>query len=474
MTRRHFFKDGALGFGSLALTALLNRNVLAGPEPAKRTDPMAPKPPHFAPKAKRIIYLFMSGAPSHVDLWDYKPKLDELDGKTLPPSLLEGERFAFVTKESKVLGNPFKFRRAGKAGIWISDLLPHTSEVVDDLCVIRSMNTEQFNHGPAQIFMNTGHQIVGRPCMGSWLTYGLGSVSADLPGFVVLLSGGGLPDAGRANWSCGFIPTSYQGVEFRSQGDPVLAIADPAGMSREVRRESLDAVQALNRARLADVGDPEIRTRIEAYEMAFRMQASVPELMDIASEPKEVHELYGTEPGQAAFSNNCLLARRLIERGVRFVQLYHRGWDHHGSTAEEDLNNGLPRQCRNIDRACAALIKDLKQRGLLEDTLVIWGGEFGRTPMNEARFGSAYLGRDHNPKAFTVWLAGAGVKPGHVHGTTDDLGFRVVEDPVPVHDLQATVLHLMGIDHKKLTFRFQGRDFRLTDVHGNLVQKILA
>jgi hypothetical protein len=347
-------------------------------------------------------------------------------------------------------------------------------KVADDIAIVRSMNTAQFNHAPAQIFMNTGFQLFGRPSMGSWLTYGLGSEASDLPGFVVLLSGESQPDGGKACWSSGFLPTVYQGVQFRSQGDPVLFLTNPEGVSVEVRRQSLDLLKSLNEEHLKSVGDPEIVTRIASYEMAYRMQSSVPELMDISKEPPSIHELYGTQPGKAAFSNNCLLARRLVERGVRFVQLYHRGWDHHGTSAHEDLIMGLPRLCRETDEAAAALVWDLKQRGLLDSTLVVWGGEFGRTPMNEERNRSKFLGRDHHPRAFSVWLAGGGIRGGATLGQTDELGYNVVEDPVDVHDLHATILHLMGLDHTKLTYRFQGRDFRLTDVSGNVVKRLLA
>jgi hypothetical protein len=353
-------------------------------------------------------------------------------------------------------------------------LLPHTAGILDELAIIRSMHTDQFNHAPAQIFMNTGHQIIGRPSMGSWLIYGLGSECKDLPGFVVLLSGQGQPDGGKSCWGSGFLPTVYQGVEFRSQGDPVLFVSNPEGVDSALRRRTIDALRDLNRMELEKVGDPEIATRIAAYEMAYRMQSSVPGLTDISGEPPAVHEMYGTQPGKASFANNCLLARRLVERGVRFVQLYHRGWDSHGTSSGDDIVNSLPQRCKETDRAIAALIKDLKQRGLLESTLVVWGGEFGRTPMNERRNNSPFLGRDHHPRAFTMWLAGAGVKKGITIGATDELGYNIVEDPVDVHDLNATVLHLMGIDHKKLTFEFQGREFRLTDVYGNVVTKILA
>jgi len=472
ITRRHFFRDAGFGIGSIALAALLAGDLVA--TRGAEANPLAPKRPHHPPKARRIIYLFMAGGPSQLDLFDPKPKLTTLDGQKTPEALLRGERFAFITGVPRLLGSPYTFRRYGQSGASVSSLLPHLTRVVDDLAIVRSVHTDHFNHAPAQIFMNTGHPLVGRPSMGSWLTYGLGSESSDLPGFVVLLSGEKDPGAGNSCWSSGFLPTTYQGVEFRSKGEPVPSVSSPDGIAPDVRRRALDTLRDLNQLHLQDVGDPEIATRIAAYEMAYRMQTSVPELLDIAGEPPAVHALYGTEPGRASFANNCLLARRLVERGVRFVQLYHRGWDHHGEKAETDLATALPRLCRETDQGAAALLVDLKQRGLLDDTLVIWGGEFGRTPMNEERNGSRFLGRDHHPRAFAMWLAGGGVKPGVALGATDDLGYNIVQDPVHIHDLHATILHLMGINHLRLTYRFQGRDFRLTDVHGKLVRKLLA
>jgi hypothetical protein len=466
ITRRHFFQQSGFGIGALALTSLLDNRLFAS-----TADTIGP---HFAPRAKRIIYLFMAGAPSQLDLFDPKPKLNQYDGQPIPEDIVKGERFAFIKGTPKLLGSPFNFARHGQTGTELSDLLPHLSKHVDELAIIRSMKTTQFNHAPAQIFMNTGHQVIGRPSLGAWLSYGLGSENADLPAFIVLLSGENNPDGGKSCWGSGFLPTGHQGVEFRSGRDPVLFVSNPSGVSPDVRRRSLDAIRDLNTLRQGAVGDPEIHTRIAAYEMAYRMQTSVPELTDLSREPASVHEMYGTEPGQASFANNCLLARRLVERGVRFVQLYHRGWDTHGAGFGEDIVEKLPHLCRQTDRPIAALLTDLKQRGLLDDTLVIWGGEFGRTPMNEARNGSKFLGRDHHPRAFTMWLAGAGIKPGTTIGRTDDLGYNIVEDPVDVHDLHATVLHLLGFDHTKLTYRFQGRDFRLTDVHGTLVRKLLA
>jgi hypothetical protein len=428
----------------------------------------------FPAKAKSIIYLFMAGAPSQVDLFDSKPTLQKYDGQNIPDEFVKGERFAFIKGKPKLLGSPFEFTRCGNSGAEISELLPHLKNVVDDITIIRSMHTTQFNHAPAQIFMNTGFQIIGRPSMGSWMTYGLGSECKDLPGFVVLVSGENQPDGGKACWGSGFLPSVYQGVEFRSQGDPVLFLTNPDGVSSQSRRDSLDLLKSLNEEHLASNGDPEIATRIASYEMAFKMQSSVPDLVNIHEEPASVHELYGTQPGKKSFANNCLLARRLVERGVRFVQLYHRGWDNHGTNSHDDIVNRLPSLCEETDRAAAALIQDLKQRGLLDSTIVVWGGEFGRTPMNEARNRSKFLGRDHHPRAFTMWVAGGGFKPGVTVGSTDELGYNIADDPVDVHDLHATILNQMGIDHTKLTYRFQGRDFRLTDVSGNVMRKLIS
>jgi hypothetical protein len=468
ITRRYFFRVCGYGIGALALNALLNEKLLAA------IDPLAPKPPHFKPRAKHIIFLFMAGAPSQIDLFDYKPTLQRYDGQPCPESLIQGERFAFIKGRPILLGSPFKFSRHGQSGQEISELLPHIASIADDICIIRSLQTDQFNHAPAQIYMNTGHQLPGRPSMGAWLTYGLGTENRDLPGFVVLISGANRPDGGHACWSSGFLPTVYQGVEFRSKGDPVLYVSNPEGIDADTRRATVEAIRDLNQMKLESVGDPEIETRINAYELAYRMQTSVPELMDISKEPEHIHQLYGTTPGKPSFANNCLLARRLVERGVRFVQLYHRGWDHHGTSEGDSISKALPRLCSEVDRASAALIIDLKQRGLLDETLVIWGGEFGRTPMKEGRGGSTYMGRDHHPRAFTIWMAGGGVKPGITYGTTDELGYHVVENPVHVHDLHATILHLMGIDHTRLTYWYQGRNFRLTDVAGRVIEDIIG
>ncbi len=471
ITRRHFFKQSGFGIGGVALSALLDEKLFA----QAQDSALLRRVPHFAPKAKNVIYLFMAGAPTQIDLFDSKPALQKHDGEEIPAEFVpKGERFAFIKGTPRLLGSPFTFSRHGQSGAELSELLPHLATIADDIAIVRSMHTTQFNHAPGQIFMNTGSQVFGRPSIGSWLTYGLGSESRDLPGFVVLLSGENAPDGGKSCWGSGFLPTVYQGVEFRSKGDPVLFVSNPEGVDPAARRATIDLVTDLNRVHRAETGDPEIDTRIAAYEMAYRMQTSVPELTDISTEPPSVHAMYGTEPGRVSFANNCLLARRLVERGVRFVQLYHRGWDTHGASVGTDIAQRVPELCLETDRAAAALVRDLKDRGLLDTTLVVWGGEFGRTPMNEARGGSRLMGRDHHPRAFTIWMAGGGVKAGTTIGRTDDLGYNVVEDPVDVHDLHATILHLLGLDHTKLTYKFQGREFRLTDVHGKLVQKLLA
>jgi hypothetical protein len=472
-TRRQFFRDCNVGLGTVALASLLKPDLFAAP--ATQDDPTAPKRPHFPAKARSVIFLHMAGAPSTLDLFDYKPKLNELNGQPCPDSYLRGQQFAFIaSKQPKLLGTPHKFERKGQSGQWMSNILPQLATVADELTVIRSMYTDQFNHAPAQLFVHTGSPRLGRPGMGCWASYGLGSENRNLPAFVVLVSGTAAPDGGASLWGSGFLPTIHQGVQLRSQGDPVLFLSNPDGMDPAQRRRSLDALKELNELRLDAVGDPEIATRIAQYEMAYRMQTSVPEIMDVSKETQRTHDLYGTKPGQKSFANNCLLARRLVESGVRFVQLYHWGWDSHGESQGNDLRYGLVQRCQETDRPVAALLKDLKQRGLLDTTLVIWGGEFGRTPMNEERNGSKWLGRDHHQHAFTVWMAGGGVKRGHSHGATDDLGYHTVEDKVHVHDLQATILHLLGLDHLRLTYRFQGRDYRLTDVHGKVVESILA
>jgi len=473
ITRRHFFGKAAVGIGGLALASLLNDRLLAGG--ASALNALAPKQPHFPAKAKRVVYLHMAGSPSQLDLFDYKPKLNELNGQPCPESIFKKERFAFIKGVPKMLGTPHKFAKHGQSGIELSNLLPRLATVGDDIAVVRSMHTDQFNHAPAQIFLFTGSPRQGRPSMGSWLTYGLGSETENLPGFVVLVSGGKTPDGGASLWGSAFLPTVYQGVQCRSQGEPVLYVSNPPGMDTQTRRRSLDTLKALNEMQVEKVGDPETVTRIAQYELAYKMQTSGPELMEIDKEPKSVHEMYGTEPGKVSFANNCLLARRLLERGVRFVQLFHWGWDQHGDNKDNDIRDGLVRQTKQTDQACTALIKDLKQRGLLDDTLIVWGGEFGRTPMNEDRTGNKELiGRDHHPHAFTIWMAGGGIKPGITYGATDELGYFVSENKVHVHDLQATILHCLGLEHTKLTYKFQGRDYRLTDVHGEVVKGLLA
>jgi hypothetical protein len=469
LTRRHFFGECGVGLGKIALGGLLSGSLASAAGAAPQLDLLAPKAPHFAPQAKRVIHLFMAGAPSQLDLFDYKPELVKLEGKPLPSSVIGDQRYAFIQRDAAVLGPRYQFARHGESGAELSEIMPHLATVVDEICIIRSVKTDQFNHAPAQIFLNTGFSQPGRPSLGAWVLYGLGCETHDLPAFVVMSTGSGI-SGGAANWSSGFLPTVYSGVRFRNQGDPILHVSSPPGIDEHVQRETLGLVEKFNRRRLAIEGDPEIATRIAAYEMAFRLQTSAPELTDLRSEGQETLDLYGCEPEKPSFARACLLARRMIERGVRFVNIYHEGWDAHSDVAGNLRNN-----CGATDRASAALIHDLKRRGLLDDTLVIWGGEFGRTPMVESNpaLGRS-LGRDHHPQAYTMWLAGGGVKPGVTYGATDDLGFHVAENPVHVHDLQATILHLLGFDHERLTFHYAGRDFRLTDVHGNIVGDILA
>ncbi len=471
LTRRHFFQQCGVGLGAIALQQLLAREGHAAPGISlDPTNPMAARQPQFTPRAKNVIFLFMAGGPSQLELFSDKPKLRELTGQTPPESLLSGKRFAFLKGTEKLLGNQRKFDRYGECGMSLSELIPYHRQIVDDVCWLRGVTTDVFNHAPAKLFMNSGFQAPGRPSLGSWVTYGLGSESADLPGFVVLQSGPRGPRGGATLWSSGFLPTSFQGVPFRGKGDPILHLQSPLGVTPPRARAFVDTVAALNQARLAETGDPEILTRINAYEMAFRMQTSAPDLMDLGQESAGTLARYGVTPGQPSFAANCLLARRLIERGVRFVQLYHTDWDSHGGpgqTLEEDFE----RVVMETDQASAALVLDLKERGLLKDTLVVWGGEFGRTPMGENR---QTAGRDHHIDAYTMWLAGGGVKAGHVHGDSDELGFGVTEGKVHVHDLHATMLHLLGFDHEQLTYRFQGRDYRLTDVHGHVVEELLA
>ena len=456
VTRRHFFHDCGVGLGKVALAGLLTGALRADAQ-----NPLAPKAPHFPAKAKRVIHLFMAGAPSQLDLFDYKPTLHKLQGQPLPPSVIAGQRYAFIRPDAAVLGPQFKFARHGQSGAELSEMLPHLGKIADEICLIKSVRTDQFNHAPAQIFFNTGFQQPGRPSLGSSALYGLGAETQELPAFVVMSTGSGL-SGGSAVFSSGFMPTIYNGTRFRNQGDPILNVSSPPGIDATLQRDTLDLVAGMNRRRLDADGDPEIATRVANYEMAFRLQTSAPELMDLRSETPETLALYGCNPDKPSFARACLLARRMIERGVRFVNIFHEGWDAHSDVVGNSRNN-----CGATDQASAAL--------LLDDTLVIWGGEFGRTPMVETNpaLGRA-LGRDHHPQAFTMWMAGGGVKPGVTWGATDELGFHVVENPVHVHDLQATILHLLGFDHEKLTYRFQGRDFRLTDVHGQVVKGILS
>ncbi len=462
MTRRWFFQQCGVGLGAVALGTLFRENGLAAITP---DNPLAPKQPHFPAKAKRVIFLFMAGAPSHLELFDNKPELAKWNGKLPPADLLKDYRAAFINPNSTLLGPKFKFAKHGQSGAELSELLPHTASIADDIAIVKSMWTDAFNHAPGQLLMSTGTQQFGRPSMGAWATYGLGSESQDLPSFVVFSTGAKGPSAGASNWGAGFLPSVHQGVLFRSVGDPVLYLSNPKGVDETIQRDTIAAVKRLNQKHLDVVGDPEIATRINSYELAHRMQLAAPELMDLNKESKETLEMYGAEPGKGTFANACLLARRLAEKGVRFIEILHEAWDQHGN-----LVGDLKKNCLNTDRASAALIKDLKQRGMLDDTLVVWGGEFGRTPMVQG----GDDGRDHHPNCFTMWLAGGGVKRGITLGESDEFGFRATVDKVHVHDLHATMMHLLGFDHTKLTYRFQGRDFRLTDVHGEVVTKLLA
>lgn len=471
-TRRALLSaTGQFSLGAIALQTLQGQGSALPPE----VNPMAPRVSHHGAKAKRVIYLHMSGGPPNLDLFDYKPELVRHDGQNCPDSILKGRTFAFTTGVPKLMGTPRTFKQYGKAGMWMSDACPNFHSIADEITMVRSMHTDQFNHAPAELLLFTGHTRQGRPSLGSWTTYGLGTENQDLPGFVTLISSGTQPSGGQGLWGSGFIPSVYQGVQCRSKGDPVLYASDPAGMNRSLRRRTLDALRELNEQQVAELGHPETVTRIAQYELAYRMQMSVPEVMDISKEPAKVIEEYGAQPGGASFANNCLLARRLVEKGVRFVQLFDWGWDFHGTSEGSGITDGLTKKMAETDRPVAALIKDLKQRGLLEDTLVIWGGEFGRTPFREGRTAaSKVLGRDHYPDCFTLFMAGGGVKSGFDYGATDDLGFSVAEKKVHVHDFQATIMHLLGFDHERFTYRFQGRNYRLTDVHGHVVKDILA
>lgn len=467
--RRQFLHESGLGLGKIALASLLtgaldSSTANAGPQP----DALAPKPPHFTPRAKAVIYLFMAGGPSHLDLFDSKPKLAQYEGKPIPPSVIGGQRYAFIRPDAAVLGPRFKFQKHGQSGAELAEVLPHLGSVADDICLIRSMSTDQFNHAPAQIFLNTGFGQPGRPSMGSWVTYGLGAETRELPAFVVMSTGAGI-SGGAANWSSGFLPTVYSGVRLRNSGDPILNVSSPPGVDSRAQRDTLDLVAELNRARLETVGDPEIASRIASYEMAYRLQTSAPELMDLSAETEETLQLYGVDPQKPSFARACLYARRMVERGVRFISIYNEGWDAHS-----DVVGNHKKNCGDTDQGAAALVKDLRRRGLLDETLVVWGGEFGRTPMVETNVAlGRSLGRDHHPQAFTMWMAGGSVRRGLTYGSTDELGFNVVEKPVHVHDLQATILQQLGLDHERLTYRYAGRDFRLTDVHGRVVNDIL-
>ena len=462
VTRRWFFQQCGVGLGAIALGQLFRESGWAGPG---ALNPLSAKQPHFAAKAKRVIFLFMAGAPSHLELFDYKPALEKWNGKPPPEELVKGYRAAFINPNAALLGPKFKFAKHGQCGAELSELLPHLAEVVDDIAIVKSMHTDAFNHAPGQILMNTGTQQFGRPSVGAWTTYGLGTETQDLPAFVVFSTGAKGPSGGSSNWGAGFLPSVYQGVLFRSVGDPVLYLSNPKGVDQQMQRDSLDTIKRLNQKHLDVVGDPEIATRINSFELAYRMQLTAPELMDLSREPKHVLEMYGAEPGKGSFANSCLLARRLVERGVRFVEIFHEAWDQHGN-----LKKDIAKNCEVTDKPCAALVKDLKERGMLADTLVVWGGEFGRTPMVQGDDD----GRDHHPNCFTMWLAGGGVKRGVTIGESDEFGFNATQDKVHVHDLHATILHLLGFDHTKLTYRFQGRDFRLTDVSGEVVEKLLA
>jgi hypothetical protein len=439
-------------------------------------NPLAPKAPHFAGKAKSVIFLHMAGAPSQLELFDYKPMLQKMHGQDCPPSFIEGKKFAFIRGVPTLLGPQAKFAQYGKSGLWLSDNLPHFQTMADDVSILKAVNTDQFNHAPAQLLMHTGSARLGRPSMGSWVTYGLGSENSNLPGFMVLTSGGANPDAGKSVWGSGFLPSVYQGIQCRSSGDPVLFINDPKGMDRDLKKASIDAINKVNQSSYEEFGDPETLSRISQYEMAFKMQVTVPEVMDISDEPQYIHDMYGTKPGKTAFANNALLARKLVEKGVRFVQLFDWGWDMHGTGPDGSLDIGLINKCREVDKAMTALLLDLKQRGLLEETIVVWGGEFGRTPMQENRDGkqNMWTGRDHHSDAFSMWIAGGGIKKGYSHGETDEIGYNAVEGKVSVYDIQATILQQLGFDHEKLTYEFQGRQFRLTDVHGKPINEIIA
>jgi hypothetical protein len=473
ITRRHFLGKSAHGFGAIALAALLKNSLSAAITPP--SDPLAARASHFGARARRVIYLHLTGSPPHLDLFDYKPELVKRDGQDCPDAFLKGKRFAFTSGIPKLLGTRRTFAQYGKGGVWMSDAIPHLHTVADELCVIRSMTTDQFNHAPAELLVYTGSPRPGRPSIGAWVTYGLGTENQNLPGFVVLISSGVQPNGGKNSFGSGFLPSVFQGVQCRSKGDPVLYASDPAGIDREIRRTSLDTLRELNEIQARELGHPETQTRIAQYELAYRMQMSVPEVMDINRESAATIAAYGAKPGESSFANNCLLARRLVEQGVRYVQLFDWGWDFHGTNPGEDIRDGLTKKCATMDRPVAALLKDLRQRGLLDDTLVVLGGEFGRTPFREGRTAKGdILGRDHFPDCYTMVVAGGGVKGGTMYGESDELGFSVAQNKVSVHDLQATLLHQLGFNHERLTYRFQGRDYRLTDVEGEVVRGILS
>ncbi|GLR15871.1 DUF1501 domain-containing protein [Portibacter lacus] len=476
-SRRVFLKNAGISLGALALGSFLPGCKTPGmQEKALDLNPLMPKSPHFAAKAKSVIYIHMAGAPSQFELFDFKPELNKLNGMDCPPSLLAGKKFAFIRGIPKMLGNQAQFEQVGDSGAWVSENLPHFKKVVDEVSFLRGIHTDQFNHAPAQIMMHSGSAIIGRPSLGSWATYGLGSENQNLPGFVVLTSGGVNPDAGKQVWGSGFLPSVYQGVQCRSSGDPVLFLNNPENTTRDIRKLSINAINDVNKLTYDEFKDPETVSRISQYEMAFRMQMSVPEVMDISSEPESIHKLYGTEPGKESFANNALLARKLVEKGVRFVQLFDWGWDAHGVSRDTSLGIGLKNKCRETDKPVAALLLDLKQRGLLDETLVIWGGEFGRTPMQENRNGvsQVYAGRDHHPNAFTMWMAGGGIKQGESHGETDEIGYEPTRDKKSIHDIHATILNQLGFDHEQFTHEFQGRRFRLTDVEGRVIKSIIT
>ncbi len=472
-TRREFLQKSTLGLGSLALSMMLDPDTLSGAEEEgpteSRESPL--KEPHFAPQAKHVIFLHMSGGPSQLELFDYKPKLSELDGEETPESVMKGDQFAFIQGTPQLMGPRAKFERHGDCGAWVSNKLPHFSQIVDDVSFLKAVETDEFNHAPAQLLVQTGSPRPGRPSIGSWATYGLGTPNENLPGFVVMLSGGKpQPNAGENAWGSGFMPSIYEGVQCRSEGEPILYLDNPDGVTRSLRKDQMNALEKINRNAAEKFGDEEILSRIEQYELAHKMQMSVPDVMDISKESPEIRQMYGVNPGKKSFANNCLLARRLVENGVRFVNLFHMGWDHHNS-----IKGDINKQSRQVDRPMTALIKDLKQRGLFEETLIVWGGEFGRTPMLENRGGDIpnNPGRDHHNSAFTMWMAGGGVKGGYTHGKTDELGYAATEGQVHVHDIQATILNQLGFDHEEFKYRHQGRDFRLTDVHGHVIDEIL-